>query len=261
MGWRLCDTDWNHWPEGIGDEATWAVVAADGFAGIEVGVYQAAEELAPDRVRRLRALSAQYDLPIAMLLLSLPAQRWPRGALSGPAEQVAEQAAATARVAEEFALDTIGLWPGADPPGADIRDGLTLAVAAAAPVRVAVEYKPGTAVASVEQALALAAAVPGSGVLLDTAHAYAAGEEPPDVVRRLGDLLWHVHLGDADFGDADADLPVGRRHDFAPFLAALAETDYRGAASLDLYGAVVGGDLTGIEAARESQEHLLAASR
>ncbi len=259
MRWRLCDSDWNHWPDRLGDDATWRAVAAAGFAGIEIGVYRAADELAPVRLAVLDELTQRYRLPVAMLLLSLPRERWPDGALSTASGAVAREAAATAEVAATLGLDTIGLWPGADPPGADLRVGLAEVAAAAAPVRVAVEYKPGTAVSCAEEAITLAAAVAGTGVLLDTGHAYAAGEDPAAVVRRLGDLLWHVHLGDADLGDADADLPVGRRHDFTEFVTALDAVGYAGAASLDLYGAVVSGACTGVAAAEESRRHLLAA--
>ncbi len=257
LRWRLCDADWNHWPDGLGDEGFWAACAAEGFAGVELGVYRLEEQLPPARVDAVRRLAEQYDVPVAMLLLSLPAQRWPRGALCGAADEVAAEAAALATVAAQLGLDMIGVWPGADRPGADLVDGLARIVEAAAPVRVAVEYKPGTAVGTCDEALILAAAVPASGVLLDTGHAFAAGEDPAEVVRRLGDRLWHLHLGDADEGNADDDLPVGRRHDFGAFLSALADTGYAGAATLDLYGAVVSKVSTGVAAARESRAHLV----
>ncbi len=261
--WRLCDADWNHWPDRLGDAAVWAAAAAAGFDGIELGVYVAAQELAPSRLASVQELARGCGVPVAMLLLSLPASRWPRGALSGPADvvgAVVAEAVATGRVAAGLGQRTIGLWPGADPAGSDVTAGAAAVVAALAPlgVRVAVEYKPDTAVATAADAQALCAAVPGLGVLLDTGHAYAAGEDPAEVVRRLGPLLWHLHLGDAAPGAADDDLPVGRLHDFGPFLTALAEHGYAGAATLDLYGAVGSGALTGVAAGRESRAHLLA---
>ncbi len=265
-GWRLCDADWNHWPDGLDDAAVWAAAAAAGFEGVEVGVYRADDELAPERVEWFQALAGGTGLPVAMLLLSLPAERWPDGALSTPdsAEGVANEARATAEVAVGLGLDTIGLWPGADPPDAsrdELVAGARRVVAAVAPTgaRVALEYKPDTALATAGDALGLCDAVPGLGVLLDTGHAYAAGEDPAAVVGRVGARLWHVHLGDAVEGNADDDLPVGRLHDFAPFTAALDATGYTGAASLDLYGAVCAGVATGAEAAAESRAHLLGA--
>ncbi len=264
--WRLCDADWNHWPDGLDDPAIWAAVLANGFDGVELGVYQAAEELAPERLARIERLVESTGLPVAMLLLSLPAERWPQGALSGPAtaELVADEARATAEVAAGLGLGTIGVWPGADPAGANrdtVAAGARRVVDAVAPtgVRVALEYKPGTAVATADDALALGDAVPGVGVLLDTGHALAAGEDPAEVVRRLGRRLWHVHLGDAEEGNADDDLPLGRLHDFGPFTAALEAAGYAGAASLDLYGAVCAGVASGVEAAAESRAHLVGA--
>jgi inosose dehydratase len=167
-------------------------------------------------------------------------------------------------VAVDLGLTTIGLWPGADPPGDPagweaVVEGAALVVEAVAPtgVRLALEYKPATAVATASEALALCDAVPGLGILVDTGHAFAAGEDPAEVVARVGARLWHVHLGDAAPGNADDDLPVGRVHDFTSFTAALDDIGYDGAASLDLYGAVCAGVATGVEAAAESRAHLL----
>jgi sugar phosphate isomerase/epimerase len=267
-GWRLCDADWNHWPDGLDDAGVWSAATANGFDGVELGVYRAAEELAAERVSRVLALASATGVPVAMLLLSLPVARWPTGALSSPqaAGAVADESRAVAEVAARLALDTIGLWPGADPVAAsrdDVVAGARRVVGAVAPtgVRVALEYKPGTAVATATDALALSDAVPGLGVLLDTGHALAGGEDLPEVVARLGRRLWHLHLGDAAEGSADDDLPLGRLHDFGAFTAALDAAGYCGAASLDLYGAVGAGVATGAEAAAESRAHLLACRR
>ncbi|MGH9183353.1 MAG: sugar phosphate isomerase/epimerase family protein [Acidimicrobiales bacterium] len=264
MSWRLCDADWNHWPDGLDDASVWAACAEAGFSGVELGVYRAADQLAPERVARVGALAARHRLPVAMVLLSLPPKRWPGGALSSEAAvpAVAAEAVATARVAAGWGVGTLGLWPGADPPGAPweaVVAGTAAVAEALRPtgVRLAVEYKPGTAVADADDALGLCRAVPGVGVLLDTAHAFAALEDPAAVVRRAGDLLWHLHLGDASPGHPEDDLPVGRLHDFAAVVGALAATGYAGAASLDLYGAVSAGRITGVAAARQSRDHLL----
>lgn len=268
--WRLGDADWNHWPDGLDDEAIWKAAAAAGLDGVEVGVYRAAEELAPARLERLRRLVEETGVPVSMLLLSLPAERWPLGALSssGTAATVAEEAGRVAEVGASLGLDTVGVWSGADGPGdawerEGLRQGLAMVVAAAATsgVRVALEYKPATAVANAFEALALCDDVAGLGVLVDTGHALAAGEDPAEVVGLVGDRLWHLHLGDAAEGEADDDLPVGRLHDFGPFVAALDASGYTGAASFDLYGAVCAGVATGIEAVAESQAHLVGARR
>ncbi len=261
--WQLCDADWNHWPDGLDDAALWPAVAAAGFQGMELGVYRVADELAVERLAHVRELTQVTGMPVAMLLLSLPPDRWPDGALAGSSTAlVVDQARATAEVAVDLGLDTIGVWPGADEPHTaptEVAAGARRVVDAVAPtgVRVALEYKPGTAVATAADAVGLCDAVPGLGVLLDTGHAYAAGEDPAEVVGRLGERLWHVHLGDAAEGNADDDLPVGRLHDFGPFAAALDAAGYAGAATLDLYGAVCAGVATGAQAAAESRTHLL----
>jgi sugar phosphate isomerase/epimerase len=175
---------------------------------------------------------------------------------------VAAEARATAEVAAELGLETIGLWPGADAAGAAWEGfvaGVRTVVEAVAPtgVGIAIEYKPGTALPSAAEALACCDAVAGVSVLVDTGHAYAAVEDSAAVVARVGHRLGHVHLGASTEGSADDDQPVGRLHDFAPFVAALDAGAYRGAASLDLYGAVCAGVATGKEAAAESRNHLL----
>lgn len=66
------------------------------------------------------------------------------------------------------------------------------------------------------------------GVVLDTGHAYMAGEELPQVVKRLGEALYHVHIGD-NHGQRDEHLIPGQGTiDFAPFITALREVGYEG---------------------------------
>ena len=259
MTWRLCDTDWNHWPDGLDDAAVWDACRASGVDGVELGVYRVQEQLTAQRLERITGLAAASGVPVRGLLLSLPVDRWPRGALTGAAAEVATEVEGVARAAALFGLDTIGLWPGADPRDADpgaLVEGTRLAVQAAAAhgVRIAIEYKPDTAVPDAAAALALCAAIPGVGVLVDTGHAYALEEDPAAVIRQVAarGLLWHLHLGDAEAGGADDDLPVGRLHSAAPVLAALTDVGYAGDAALDLYGAVVDGAMTGRQAVGES---------
>lgn len=259
--WLLADADWNHWPDGIADEESWPLMAAAGIAGVEVGVYAEATELSAARRRARDRLATRHGLPVLAILLSLPAERWPAGALTGEPDRLAAEAVACARECVRLGLPVLGLWPGADPAGAswsDLVAGLTRVrdAVAASGVRVAVEYKPGTAVPDAAAAARLADAVPGTGVLLDTGHAYAAGEDPAAVIRRLGDRLWHLHLGDAATGNPDDDLPLGRVHDGTDLVRALDASGFAGVATLDLYGAVAGGACTGIQAVRESVAHL-----
>ena len=257
MTWRLTDADWNSWPDGLSDAEVFAQAAELRLEGVELGVYDAAVELSPSRLASLRALADSTGVPVAAVLLSLPAERWPDGALSGDVDRLVEQVRACADACRELGLDVLGLWPGADPSGADVVPGLRRVVEAAGEVRVAVEPKPGTAVEDSAAAVRLCDEVDRLGVLLDTGHAHACGEDPAAAVDLLGDRLLHVHLGDATPGGGDDDLPCGRVHDFTAFVTALDASGFRGCASFDLYGAVQSGDLTGAQAVRESRDHVL----
>ena len=251
--WRLTDADWNSWPDGLSDTETLDQIADLGLVGVELGVYDAAVELAPDRLAALAA----GPVPVTALLLSLPADRWSDGALSGDVDRLVEQVQACASVCRSLGLTVLGLWPGADPVGADVVDGRRRCVEAAGDVRLALEYKPETAVQTAAEAVALCRAVPGLGVLLDTGHAYAVQEDPGEVVALLGELLLHCHLGDAAPGGGDDDLPCGRLHDLGSFVRALDASGFAGTASFDLYGAVSSGAVSGREAVLESRDHVL----
>ncbi|MBC7372953.1 MAG: TIM barrel protein [Frankiales bacterium] len=251
--WQLADADWNSWPDGLTDAQTSQQTADLGLAGLELGVYDAAVELAPSRLAAL----ADGPVPVLGVLLSLPAQRWPAGALSGELDRLLEQVEVCAQACRDLGIGVLGLWPGADPVGADVTAALVRCVAAAGDVRLALEYKPDTVVPDAAAALTLCAQVPGLGVLLDTGHAFAVGEDPAEVVGRLGELLLHCHLGDAGPGGGDDDLPCGRLHDLGPFVRALDDAGFAGIASFDLYGAVSSGLMTGEQAVRESRDHLL----
>ncbi len=255
--WRLTDADWNSWPGGLDDRQVFTQAAELSLAGIELGVYEPSVELAPQRLVQLARIVQETGVPVSAVLLSLPQSRWPDGALSGDGHRLVASVAACAVVARNLGLDVLGIWPGADPVGADVAPVLQRCVDAADGLRLAVEYKPGTAVATAAEALTLCAEVPGLGVLLDTGHAYAAAEDPAEVVDRLGDLLLHCHLGDAPVGGDDDDLPCGRLHDFTSFLDALDASGFAGSASFDLYGAVSSGRVTGFDAVRESRDHVL----
>lgn len=261
--WRIADTDWNHWPQRLDERDIWAAAAAAGLDGIEIGVYSAGRELTAERLARLDQLATEFGVPVAGILLSLPASRWPRGALTAEACAVAGEVLACAVACTRFGLPVLGLWPGADLPGASW-DSLTAGLARCRDaadrhgVRLAVEYKPGTIVPDSAAAAALAADVPGTGVLMDLGHVFAAGEDPVKVIGTLGSLLWHVHLGDAAPGQEDDDLPLGEVHDARPAAAALDNAGFAGVASFDLYGAACSPAWTGRSAVDASLRHLRA---
>ncbi|MGI8875329.1 MAG: sugar phosphate isomerase/epimerase family protein, partial [Egibacteraceae bacterium] len=153
---------------------------------------------------------------------------------------------------------------GAAAAGAVIAEALAAAAADLEPlgVRLAVEPKPGTAVPT---ALDLAAICDAGGsrnlgILVDTGHELAAGTDLDTLPGLLGERVLHVHAGDADGDDPDADLPAGRVHDLGPFLRGLAARGYRGAVTPDCYGAVSAGLCTGERATRETRDHVRAAT-
>jgi sugar phosphate isomerase/epimerase len=258
---ELLAADWNHWPDGLSRDEIAATAAHSGADGLELGVYDTEVELAPLRLEEWQALDQTHGLPIRMLLYSMTTERWPHGGLGSAKarSRLMQQAEELLRITSTLGLGTVGIWPGADPPHADrteiartVRDLATLA--ARDGIRIALEPKPGTAVGEPGDVIAVSdyVARPGLiGVLLDTGHEFAAGRNPAELARHLGKRLFHIHLGDSD-GDPDADLPPGRLHSLDPFFTSLEDQRYEGAMTLDAYGAVAAGVITGAEALDET---------
>jgi sugar phosphate isomerase/epimerase len=272
---RLLNADWNYWPEGRAPEAIWASSADLGFDGIELGVYDPEVQLSADLVATYVRLASQHGLPVGTVLYSMPPNGWPHGGLGSQdhAPRAIVQAIATARIAADaFGCTVLGLWPGADvldrntdpaevwPTMVDSLSAIADGVAALG-LDVAVEYKPLEMLGNADAALRLCEAVdnPALGVLLDTGHALWVGEDMPIVLRLIGDRLRHVHLGDTP-GPVEADLPPGWHHDFTSFMIAIDELGYRGAMSLDMYGAVDEGIVSSDAASRYGHDTMVAAA-
>jgi sugar phosphate isomerase/epimerase len=253
---RLLNADWNYWPEDRPVASIWASSRHIGFDGIELGVYDPAEQLSDERIAAYQSLAAEHMLPVGAVLFSMPPARWPDGGLAhvASARLAIDQATETARIASrDFDCHVLGVWPGADTLKRGTRASelwptlvasfreLAARVADLG-MELAVEYKPQEMLGNADAALRLCDAVDeaGMGVLLDTGHALWAGEDLPIVVQVIGSRLKHVHLGDTP-GPVEADLPPGWHHDFTAFVAALDDIGYRGQMSLDMYGAVVEG--------------------
>jgi sugar phosphate isomerase/epimerase len=270
----LLNADWNYWPEERSAGSIWASSRDLGFDGIELGVYDPAEQLSDERVATYRSLAERHDLPVGAVLYSMPPARWPDGGLgqAATAARAIEQAVETAHIASRaFGCQFLGLWPGADSLTRRTRPAhvwpTLVSSLRAITERVAdlgmdlgVEYKPLELLGNADAALRLCDAVDhvGIGVLLDTGHALWAGEDLPVVVQLIGERLRHVHLGDTP-GPVEADLPPGWHHDFSAFVAALDDIGYRGAMSLDMYGAVSDGILGADEASRFGRDSMVAA--
>lgn len=266
----MVNADWNFWPDGFDRSGIWRTCARLGFAGMEVGVYRADDELSPEAMEAVQALVGETGLEVDAVLFSMPAARWPSGGLasSGESARAVAEICETARRAAVLGARVLGVWPGADGPGADgdggrrwalTRDALEAVADVTGPLglTLAVEYKPGQLVAGAAEAIRLVDEIDraGVGVLVDTAHAIAGGEDLAALPGRMGSRLAHVHLGDSS-GDADADLPPGAEHDFEPFLSGLAAIAYPGVLSFDVYGSVEAGLMTGTEASRQGLSYI-----
>ena len=260
---KLLNADWNYWPEKHSAEFIWSSSAELGFDGIELGVYDVADQLSDAKVAEYVALTDANGLAVGTVLYSMPPWRWPKGGLGHPqyASEAIEGALETARVGRDaFGCAILGLWPGADTLDRSTRPTAVWPVmvqsfraiaegVAELGMEVAVEYKPREMLANADAALRLCDAVdhPALGVLLDTGHALWAGEDLPVALHLIGERLKHVHLGDTP-GPVEADLPPGWHHDFSAFMVAIDEIGYTGAMSLDMYGSVEEG-VIGSEAA------------
>jgi len=266
----MVNADWNFWPDGFDRARIWHTCARLGFVGMELGVYRADDELSPAAMSATEALVAETALGVEAVLFSMPPGRWPDGGLASPAasKRAVVEIAETARRAADLGARVLGVWPGADPipaaadwdrAWARTLDAIDAVAEVAVPLglAVAVEYKPAQLLAGAADALRLVTEIDraGVGVLVDTAHAIAAGEDLAGLPAGLGQRLVHVHLGDSG-GDADADLPPGAVHDFVPFLGALAASGYAGALSFDLYGSVEAGLATGVEASEQGLTYI-----
>lgn len=258
---ELLSADWNHWPDGLGRSEIVATASRLGVAGLELGVYDTEVELAAERLAEWNDLGSTHGIGIRALLYSMTPDVWPTGGLSAQSsrKRLLEQADELFDIAANLQLDTVGLWPGADPPDADrVEFTRTLSelsvLAAQRTIRIAIEPKPDTAVATPEDVASLSSETPNPssvGLLLDTGHEFAAGRDPGIIVGSLDVQLLHVHLGDSD-GNPDADLPPGRIHSLDGFFEALETAGYDGAMTPDAYGAVEAGVVTGTAALEET---------
>jgi sugar phosphate isomerase/epimerase len=259
MTWKLSDTDWNHWPEKWTDKDCFENAKVEDLYGIELGVYHSDEQLSEKRLGEIGKLTELTGVKISGLLLSLLPELWPQGALTGESTRLAGEVEKVAQIAKSLGIDVVGLWPGADLDESDteaLHQGLELVSQAATPygIRIALEYKPDTVIPDAASTLTAVRPFENIGVLVDSGHAYALGEDPTEVISRVAAAgkLFHVHLGDADTGGADDDLPVGRLHSPDEYLQELGHVGFAGVASFDLYGAVEGAGISSKDAVSES---------
>jgi len=113
-------------------------------------------------------------------------------------------------------------------------------------IKIALEYKPReprthiyTATAAKMLFAAEQSGADNVGILIDTGHAYTAGEnisESAAICKLAGDKLFYVHVND-NYKVWDDDMMVGSVHPFemVEFLYWLEKTDYQGPIVLDMF--------------------------
>lgn len=93
------------------------------------------------------------------------------------------------------------------------------------------EPGPRTSAGSIEKIEALAGAVPGLRLTVDTGHVATWGEDPVRVLRHAG----HVQLRQAAKGSPQRHVDEGGDVDFAAVLHELDRIDYQGAISIEYF--------------------------
>lgn len=109
--------------------------------------------------------------------------------------------------------------------------------AASLGVRVGIEYEPGLLIECYAELIRLLKELdsPHLGANLDLGHSHVLGEDPDEVIRGLGDRVFHIHLEDIRGrkhyhlipGDGDMDIPR--------LLGLLRTNGYNGFVTVELY--------------------------
>ena len=94
---KLLNADWNYWPEGHSAEEIWTSSAKLGFDGIELGVYDVADQLSDAKVAEYVRLTDEHGLAVGTVLYSMPPTRWPDGGLGHPQQAATATELTTAR--------------------------------------------------------------------------------------------------------------------------------------------------------------------
>ncbi len=106
-------------------------------------------------------------------------------------------------------------------------------------VTVCLEPEPGLLLeraGEYEEFLARHVTYPGVGLNFDMGHFYCVGEDPAEMIRRLGRGVQHYHLEDIAADRVHFHLPPGEgAMDFDAIFGALRETGYDGWVTIELY--------------------------
>ncbi|MBI3963358.1 MAG: sugar phosphate isomerase/epimerase [Deinococcus sp.] len=263
--------DWHLWFKTRDDAVIYPKLARLGAQGVEVGVYKEAD-LADERLEQLNALKKKHRLEIPIVSFFLHRHQWPKGALISDDQavrsKVVAELKAIGRRAKKLGARTIGIWLGADlvqgymdhPRRWKIyADHLRNAVEflGELDLRLALEYKPGELIGNADSLMRMSDQLdlPNFGVLLDTGHALAQGEDLVQAVDKCQGRIFHVHIDD-NSGGADDDLPPGQVHNFAPFFKALERAGFDGTVGLDIWYYLEHTGTDPEEAIKESKAYL-----
>lgn len=241
---KLGSSDWNLWPLSRDYEEIFALLASEGISHVELGIYEPSLELIPANRARIRELSDKFGLKITAALFSLTAEHWPTGALSNTNSEFLEECTWFLEALTDLGISNANIWTGVDFQGCDLTaveatlDGLDT-LAEGFNGTVSIEYKADTVFSNGKRLIELIGKRKNLKVLVDTGHAFALQEDIVELLNDLfdRDLLGAMHLGDALYGDSDADLPCGRIHDFTPILRTLEGFHFPHSINYDLYGA------------------------
>lgn len=177
------------------------------------------------------------------MLFSLTPEYWPHGAFSNTNSNFLLECKSFLNSLEAMGIKYANIWTGVDLPDSNMEQTLNSlkvldVLASEFSGLVSIEYKAGTIFSDGESLANILSEFKHLKVLIDTGHAFALGENVVNLIKELHDknLIGAIHLGDALFGDSDADLPCGRVHDFTAIMQALSLINFEGTANFDLYG-------------------------
>jgi fructoselysine 3-epimerase len=131
--------------------------------------------------------------------------------------------------------------PGADPQTSMefLRDSMTelLLYAEKKSVRIGIEYEPGLLIERYEELISFMTEMDSDllGANLDLGHSHVLGEDPDDVIRKLSQKIFHVHLEDIKGSKHYHLIPGEGDIDFHRLLSSLGGVDYKGFITVELY--------------------------
>jgi len=242
----LGSADWNFWPITRDYSHIFGYVRDLHIQSVELGIYQPSQELAPRPLKELTEKAKSSNLQITAVLFSLTSDLWGEGAFSNNKSRFLEEFKFFLTALETQGIKCANVWTGVDLVDSnpeEVAKTLTKMnlLAQNFSGTVSIEYKEGTYFQDAQTTLDLLQEFENLKILLDTGHAYALNENPENLVELLSkhEKLGSIHLGDAQIGESDDDLPCGRIHNFGLFVEALENLHLPIVANFDLYGAAM----------------------